>query len=184
MPGGLDQLKKEINEIKTLLENEGYDLNNTTVTLIGTASSEPATNRHELPQHPKHTFGGALPQTGWVSRDSGAKYERVTNGNQWLAKARANNIAKLMKQMIPGIKVNTSSKVEKCAGEACRYIKASVSGTKKTKDVLTQVNLTLNLSDQSGYWTTNEWNARKSSENCKGDLCGCQIKNATDKRED
>jgi hypothetical protein len=184
MPNGLEQVKEDIENIKTYLTKSGYDLKNTTVTLYGSASSEPATNRHELDQHPKHNFGGKLPQSGWVNRNSGQEYQRVEGGNEFLAKSRATNIAKLVQQMIPGVKTSVSSKVEGCAGAECRRIKATVTGTKSSKDVVSTVRMTIGVSDQSGYWTTNEWNARHAGKDCKGNLCGCQIKNGNDTRKD
>ena len=169
----LATLKSDIEGLKNMLVTNGYDLNNTTVDLIGTASSEDATET--VPQE--------LRNKGITSLDH--DYGGGQADNIYLAQSRAQNIGKLITKMIPGIKVNPKSEVSSCSGRSCRFINLKIKGGKKTKDILTIPKVTFALSDQSGYRTTNEWN-KKMAESCNGQIkfgC-CQIQDAKDDRVD
>jgi hypothetical protein len=95
----------------------GYKLENIQITFNGGASPVPATNIYSLSTPPKHDFGGLLGELGlkWEKRSdidnrvSGARGSNIKpapdngkTGNGWLAKARGENLKKLLIPYISG----------------------------------------------------------------------------------
>jgi len=86
----------------------GYKLENIQITFNGGASPVPASNVYSLSSEPKHDFGGLLEKysdKGWVKpgESGGTNIEPDKDGvkggkegNRWLAKARGENLKKLL----------------------------------------------------------------------------------------
>ena len=92
----------------------GYKLENIQMTFNGGASPVPASNVYSLSSEPNHDFGGLLEKysdNGWVKpgESGGTNIEPDKDGvkggkegNRWLAKARGENLKKLLIPYISG----------------------------------------------------------------------------------
>jgi|3_EtaG_2_1085321.scaffolds.fasta_scaffold13638_2 hypothetical protein len=156
--------------LKTL-EEFGTTTENLTINIESSASADKAKNdAHDNPNESSidHNYEGKSPN------------------NEYLAKSRGEHLAAYIKDKMPGVTVTVTSSVSESVDPSGRFAKFTgkwnkdITSYKPAKDF--RVGWTLNAI----YETTKEWNTRHASKDCddaRKELCGCQIPDATDNRE-
>jgi hypothetical protein len=111
-----DTWKEKADQVIQKIQDQiklGYELKDIQITFNGGASEVPATNIYSLSTPPKHNFGGLLDELGlkWEKKSdvysdnppSGTRGSNIKpepdngkTGNRWLAKARGENLKKLL----------------------------------------------------------------------------------------
>ena len=147
-----DQINKIIEDVKST------GLENVQIEIIGTATSQPASNKPD-------TRLLAVNPAAALDHPGGRPYGGAEPDNNYLARERANSIAVAFKKLLPTAKYNVNSQVIPGGSrdDASRYIQVKIKGDQSTDDNKTfnDIYLTWKVSYISGEATSNEQELKK-----------------------